>query len=81
MDLDTWWPLVPAATRDWLIAHNGEDLSAAVVADIAQVAGPLPVDAWWLGANGPTGVSLSDAGIDWVEAMANDEVPDQTPVD
>ncbi len=79
MDLDTWWPLVHPATRDWLIAHNGEDLSAAVVGDIARVAGPLPVEAWWLGDNAPTGVSLSDAGTDWVEAVANDEVPQPPP--
>ena len=37
MSLETWWPLLSPATRDWLIANNGDRLSASVLDDIAQV--------------------------------------------
>jgi hypothetical protein len=32
-----------------------------------------------VGENGPNGFYLSDAGIDWIEAVANGEVPDPAP--
>jgi hypothetical protein len=76
MSLETWWPLLQPETRDWLIANNGDALSNAVLDDIARVGGPVPTDAWWVGENGPNGFHLSDAGVDWVEAVANEEVPD-----
>ena len=79
MSLEAWWPLLPPATRDWLIANNGDRLSASVLDDIAQVGGPPPADAWWVGSNGPNGCYLSDAGMDWIETVANAEVPDPPP--
>ena len=79
MSLATWWPLVPPATRDWLIANNGDRLSASVLDDIAKVGGPPPADGWWVGSNGPNGCYLSDAGIGWIETVANGEVPDPPP--
>jgi hypothetical protein len=66
-------------TRDWLIANNGDALSAAVLDDFARVGGSVPSDAWWPGVNGPNGFHFSEAGIDWIEAVANAEVPDSPP--
>ena len=76
MSLEVLWPLLRQESRDWLVAHNGETVSGPVLDDLARVGGPVPSDAWWVGANGPNGVDLSDEGIDWVEAVANGEMPD-----
>ena len=80
MSLEIWWPLLQQESRDWLIANNGDALSTPVLDDIARVGGPVPWDAWWVGENGPNGFYLSDAGIDWIEAVANGEVP-EPPLD
>jgi hypothetical protein len=40
----------------------------------------LPTNAWWVGENGPNGFYLSDAGIDWIETVANGEAPDPPPI-
>lgn len=79
MNLDDWWPLLEQASRDWLIAHNGDALSAAVLDDIARVNGSVPSDAWWGAEKGPNGLYLSDAGVDWIEATANGETPPPLP--
>jgi hypothetical protein len=75
MSLEVWWPLLRPDTRDWLIANNGYALSTQVLDEIVRVGGPVPSADWWVGENGPDGFYLSDAGIDWIEAMANGEVP------
>ena len=75
MSLETWWPHVQQTSRDWLIAHNGEELSQPVVQDIERVAGPLPPQAWWLGHVEPDGWQLPDAAVDWIEEVANAETP------
>jgi hypothetical protein len=76
MSLEAWWPLLQPETRDWLIANNGDALSTQALDDIGRVGGPVPPDAWWVSENGPGGFYLSEAGIDWIEAVANAEVPD-----
>lgn len=76
MTLDTWWPQLQQDSRDWLIAHNGEALSQHVVRDIERVSGPLPAQAWWVGETGPDGVTLTDAAVDWIEEVANDDFPE-----
>lgn len=80
MPLEAWWPLVQPETRNWLIANSGDALSTPVLDDIARVGGPLPANAWWVAENGPNGFYLSDAGIDWVETVANAETPDPPPI-
>ena len=80
MSLEIWWPLLHPETRDWLIANNGDALSKLVLDDIARVAGSVPSDAWWVGENGPAGFYLSDAGIDWIEEVANGEAPQAPPM-
>ena len=77
MSLEGWWPLLHDESRDWLIAHNGEALSDPVLHDLKRVSGSVPSEDWWVGDSGPDGFYLSDAGIDWVEAVANGETPDR----
>lgn len=79
MNLDAWWPLLEQESRDWLIAHNGEALSTSVLHDIARVIGTVPSDAWWGMESGQDGYHLSDAGVGWIEAVANGESPQPPP--
>ena len=62
-------------TRDWLIANNGDALPAWVIAEITRAGGSVGTDAWWVGQDGATGFSLSDAAVDWIEEVANGETP------
>ncbi|MEW1959594.1 hypothetical protein [Kineococcus sp. NPDC059986] len=73
MSLEMWWPHLRQDSRDWLIAHNGEELSQPVIHDIQRVAGPVPAQAWWVGHAGRTSLQLSDAAVDWIEEVANGE--------
>lgn len=61
MDIAEWWPKLGPATRDWLIAHNGDVLAADLALEISEAGGS------------PTGFALSDEETDWIEAVANDE--------
>ena len=75
MDIEQWWPQLAAETRDWLIAHNGEDVPASVAAEITAAGGTISPDAWWVGEVGASGFSFSDEATDWIEAVANGETP------
>ena len=75
MDLAAIWPLLEQESRDALVAENGDTLSKAVLDDIARVNGSVPSGAWWGVNEGPDGSSLSDEGVDWIEAVANGEPP------
>ncbi len=48
---------------------------APVDAVVGDQGGSVGSDAWWVGRNGPTGFYFSDAAIDWVEEVANEELP------
>jgi|SRR5665647_3939992 len=61
------------------IANNRDALSTAVLDDIARVHVSVPSAAWRVGENGPNGFHLSDAGIEWIEAVANAEMPQRAP--
>lgn len=74
--METWWPLLKPETRDWLIANNGDVVAPDVVEEITEVGGPITVDAWWVGETGPSGLYLSDAAVDWIDAVANGEAPE-----
>jgi hypothetical protein len=74
--MELWWPKLRPETRDWLIANNGDALPEAVVDEIARAGGSMTPDSWWVGENGPAGSYLSDAAIDWIEAVANEETPE-----
>lgn len=77
MSIEHWWPKLKPSTQKWLIENNGDVVSPEVVAEITQVGGVITADAWWVGESGPSGFYLSDEAVDWVEAVANGEVPER----
>lgn len=66
------WPLLSATTQTWLIDHNGEPLDPDVLAELVQ-ASPGEASPLWLDTDAEDGPALSDATVDWIEAVANDE--------
>ena len=76
MSIEAWWPNLQPASREWLIDNNGDAVPVEVVDDIVAAGGTVSKDAAWVGEVGPEGFYLSDAAVDWVEAMANGESPD-----
>ncbi len=64
MSIEVWWPKIRQASRDWLVANNGDALPGDVHEDIIRAGGTI------------TGSYLSDEAVDWVEAVANGEEPD-----
>ena len=63
MNIDKWWPKLEPATREWIVANNGDEIPADVVDQLIKA-----------GRSAPTG-RLGDDEIDWIEAFANDEEP------
>lgn len=76
--IEHWWPRLSQETRDWLVAHNGDEVPAAVVAEITRAGGLVAGDAWGAGHDTPQGAYLPDEVVDWIEAVANGEVPPPT---
>jgi hypothetical protein len=74
MSIQTWWPQLPPATRDWLIAHNGSAVPDVVREQIEHVGGPARSDPWWIRDEDSAGPSMPDAAIDWIEEAANEEL-------
>jgi len=76
MTMEVWWPKLPAQTRGWLIANNGDTVPEEVMAEMAAVGGPAGSDPWWSAAEGSAGRSMPDEAIDWIEEIANDDGAD-----
>jgi hypothetical protein len=76
--IEHWWPRLSQETQDWLVAHNGDEVPAAVVAEITRAGGVVAGDAWGAGHDTPQGAYLPDEVVDWIEAVANGEVPPPT---
>lgn len=72
-----WWPKLKLSTREWLIENNGDAVPAEVVTEITEAGVSVISDAWWVGQSGPSGFYISDAATDWIEAVANNEVPER----
>lgn len=68
-----WWEHLDDLTRGWLITHNGEALPPGIVAEIAAAGGDVGSPSWWVSDSSHEGFMLSDAAIDWIEAVANGE--------
>ena len=62
MEIREWWPKVTENTQVWLLQNNGSPLTPEVSSDILAV-------------GGPSTTQLSDADIDWLEAVNNGESP------
>jgi hypothetical protein len=63
MNTEEWWPKLQPATREWLMANNGDVLPADIVAELTTAGRSASTDL------------LSDDEIDWIEAVANQEEP------
>lgn len=72
MHIEQWWPKLKSSTREWLIAHNGDVVSADIAAEIRDAGGSVAEDA---GQGGGSGAYLTDEATDWIETVANDETP------
>lgn len=73
--IEAWWPRLSQETRDWLVAHNGDEVTPTVMAEINRAGGLVSTDAWGAGHDTPQGAYLPDDVVDWIEAVANGEVP------
>ena len=76
--IEHWWPRLSQETRDLLMASNGDQVSASVVAEITRAGGTVTTDARGSGHHTPEGTYLPDEIVDWIEAVANGEVPPPT---
>ena len=74
MTIEVWWPRLRTATRDWLIANNGDAVPPLIVEEIVGQGGPAGTDAWWAEVEGSPGRGMPDEAVDWIEEAANDEV-------
>ena len=75
MDIPTLWRRLGADTRDWLIAHNGEQLTPDIIDALVSANGGV-LDPEWLAEDGDEdgdGPVLADGAIDWIDATANGE--------
>jgi hypothetical protein len=71
MDFGEPWQLLEPATREWLVAHNGEPLTPTVASEITAASTATNSGSWIQ--DSPDGPVLTDAAVDWIEAAANDE--------
>jgi hypothetical protein len=73
MELQGLWTYLRPETRDWLIAHYGEALPPAILADLLAANGGSPESSWW--ARDEVGrLGLPDDAVDWIESVANGEI-------
>lgn len=73
--IEQWWPKLQPATREWLIANNGDAVPTDIVVEITQAGGSFATAAWSAGARGRSELFLSVEQTDWIEAVANGETP------
>ena len=64
--IEQWWPALTPTTRAWLIDNNGDAIPADLIAEVTAAGGAADLD----------GPHLSDAAVDWIETVANDESPE-----
>jgi enoyl-CoA hydratase/carnithine racemase len=73
MDIDEWWPKLSGTAQAWLIANNGDAISADILREITVAGATVTSNAWWVGERGGDGFHLSDRATDWIEEIANEE--------
>lgn len=77
MHIDSWWPRLTEQSRHWLIEHNGEPLDPSVKRDIFDVNDQEADPSWWAGDSSDGLSELTDASVDWIEAVGNGEQPSE----
>lgn len=73
MTIEKWWPRLDAASRDWLIANNGDALSTEIIANLEAASGEAETSASWSARADSGGARLTDEAVDWIEEAANGE--------
>ncbi|KQQ01506.1 MULTISPECIES: hypothetical protein [unclassified Rathayibacter] len=68
MDITHWWPRLSAATRDWLVANNGDVLPEGIADEIRSAGGGTDI-----AEQQDDESALRDDATDWIEATANGE--------
>ena len=63
MNIEEWWPKLEPATREWLVANNGDVIPADIIGTLTKAGRSSSTD------------QFGDDEIDWIEAVANDEEP------
>jgi len=76
MNIQDWWPRLDEPTQQWLIENNGDTVPPDIQARIATAAGAPAANSSWIGDANPAHFSLSDEAVDWIEAAANGEGPE-----
>ena len=74
MHFSALWKTLTMETREWLMDHNGEALSEAVLEEMVTANGGSD-DPTWYGEDADGSPRLSDRIVDWIETVANDEEP------
>ncbi len=65
--------MLEPATRQWLIAHNGEPLTPTIASEVRAATAAAGAGSWI--DDVPDGPVLTDEAVDWIEALANGEEP------
>ncbi|MGV1009579.1 MAG: hypothetical protein ACOYBY_13355 [Dermatophilaceae bacterium] len=78
MSVEVWWARLRPETREWLVANNGDVLPQAIVEEITRAGGNVEAGPACDEQDGAAGACLSDATVDWIEAVANGEEPSAT---
>ncbi len=63
VNIEEWWPKLEPATREWLVANNGDVIPADTVGELTNAGRSASTE------------QLGDDEVDWIEAFANDEEP------
>ena len=74
MQFSALWQTLTLETREWLMDHNGEALSDAVLEEIVAANGGS-ADPTWYAEDADGNPRFSDSIVDWIETVANDEDP------
>lgn len=74
MGNEQWWSKLEPATREWLIANNGDAVPERVAAEVAAAGGPVAAAPAGEDDTLP-GLFYRDEILDWVEETANTEDP------
>lgn len=65
MPVSEWWNQLDPQVQAWLIDNNGDSLPSDIAREVAAAGGPAT-----------SGQPLDDEDVDWIEAVANGEIPD-----
>lgn len=68
-----WWLRLEPATREWLIANNGDAVPERVATEVAVAGGPVAESTG--DHDTQPGLFYPDEILDWVEEIANTEDP------